>query len=355
MSTDIAGRAATVRVLNRAFNFLKTATVSLPSVTAVTVLLGLTTLQPARALDQLVVAEPNHVVGYLPLYVTQEKGFFAQEGLEVKTMTMENGSGPTNALLTGQVFATLGGPEHNAYAKIKGIEIRAIAGVLTRSSVYGVAAVGQGPQPNADLASYFKGKKVATGPYSSTPNSITRYLLAQWKLDAKRDVQLLEIPNVAILAAIKSEQAQIGFLNDPLLSRGILGGVWGEPIYSVPRELGPYAFATVNVSKVTLDKTPEVAARFVRALSKGLKATYSDPESTLSVAQKLFPTISAAELKMAVDRSLADKLWSADGFVDPAAWSMAEKVVRGAGLLTQDVAYGDIFDMHYIKAANRSQ
>ena len=32
---------------------------------------------PAQALDQLSITEPNHVVGYLPLYVTQRRGFFA--------------------------------------------------------------------------------------------------------------------------------------------------------------------------------------------------------------------------------------------------------------------------------------
>src|SRR5438270_215510 len=102
--------------------------------------------QPARGLDQLAITEPNHVVGYLPLYVTQRRGYFAEEGIEVKWTTIETGSGPTNALLTGQVFAMLGGPEHLAYAKIKGgAPLKAIGGVLTRGSVYVMAAKGQEP------------------------------------------------------------------------------------------------------------------------------------------------------------------------------------------------------------------
>ena len=146
------------------------------AILALTALLAFATAgSRAAALDKLTITEPNHVVGYLPLYVTQKLGFFAEEGIEVKWTTIENGSGPTNALLTGQVFAMLGGPEHLAYAKIKGGEpLKAIAGVLTRSSVYLMAAKGQEPAKppanNAEWASYLKGKRIGTGAYGSTPN-----------------------------------------------------------------------------------------------------------------------------------------------------------------------------------------
>ena len=101
--------------------------------------------QPILALDQVTITEPNHVIGYLPLYVAQRRGFFAEQGIEATWTTIETGSGPTNAILTGQAFAMLGGPEHNAYARIKGADLRAIAGVLMRSSVYVMAAKGQEP------------------------------------------------------------------------------------------------------------------------------------------------------------------------------------------------------------------
>ena len=36
--------------------------------------------QPTFALDQVTITEPNHVIGYLPLYVAQRRGFFADGG-----------------------------------------------------------------------------------------------------------------------------------------------------------------------------------------------------------------------------------------------------------------------------------
>jgi NitT/TauT family transport system substrate-binding protein len=319
-----------------------------------TVVAFATTGPHAMALDKLTITEPNHVVGYLPLYVTQKLGFFAEEGIEVKWTTIENGSGPTNALLTGQVFAMLGGPEHLAYAKIKGGEpLKAIAGVLTRSSVYLMAAKGQEPAKppatNAEWASYLKGKRIGTGAYGSTPNSVTRFMLSRFGLDAKADVQLIETPSAAIIAAAKAGQVQFGVVNEPLVTRGIRSGIWGEPVYNVPVELGPYAWATVNVRADTIAKQPQLVERFMRALVKGLKATYSDTQKTVTIAKEEFPTTPIEDLTAAVERSLKDQLWSKDGFVEPQAWTTAETVVRDAGLLKQDVAYGDIMDMRYVK------
>ena len=77
-------------------------------------------LAQAQEKKTLIVAEPVHGTGYLPLYVAMVKGYFAEAGIEVKIMTVESGSGHTNAVLSGQAFAFIGGPEHNAFAKLKG-------------------------------------------------------------------------------------------------------------------------------------------------------------------------------------------------------------------------------------------
>src|SRR6202051_2058318 len=151
-------------------------------------------IAPARAARELLVAEPVHSTGYLPLYIAMAKGYF--EDVTVKIVTIETGSGHTNAVLTGQAFAFIGGPEHNAFAKAKGAELRAIINCVDRGNNYFCAAPGQEPT-NTDWPSYFKGKTIAVGPLGGTPNSILRYLLGKWKLDARRDVTLIETGNSA--------------------------------------------------------------------------------------------------------------------------------------------------------------
>jgi NitT/TauT family transport system substrate-binding protein len=120
-------------------------------------LVGSAFAQGNTPLRTLVVTEPVHGIGYLPLYVAMQKGFFANQGLEIKTVTIESGSAPTNAVLSGQAFAFIAGPEHNAFAKLKGAELRLIVNVVNRGNLYYTATKGKAPPPGIDSGSYFKG------------------------------------------------------------------------------------------------------------------------------------------------------------------------------------------------------
>src|SRR6266849_5964471 len=128
-------------------------------------------IRPGWAARELLVAEPVHSTGYLPLYIAMAKGYF--EDVKVNLVTIETGSGHTNAVLTGQAFAFIGGPEHNAFAKAKGAELRAISACVDRGNTYFCAGLGFEPK-DTDWPSYFKGKTIAIGPLGGTPNSIMR-------------------------------------------------------------------------------------------------------------------------------------------------------------------------------------
>src|SRR6202167_2269481 len=248
---------------------------------------------PARAAREVLVAEPVHSTGYLPLYIAMAKGYF--DDVTVKIVTIESGSGHTNAVLSGQAFAFIGGPEHCAYAKVKGAELRCVVNCVDRGNVYFSAAKRIEPT-NTDWASYFKGKTVATSGYGGTPNSITRYLLKKWNLDAKQDVTLVETANSAILPAVKAKQAQIGCSTEPFTTQGIRNGVWGEPFINIPKMLGPYAYSTFNVRLDTIQKDPGLVNAFVRGMMKSLKFVADNHDESAEIAKKQFPTMALDDL-----------------------------------------------------------
>jgi NitT/TauT family transport system substrate-binding protein len=302
---------------------------------------------PARAARELLVAEPVHSTGYLPLYIAMAKGYF--DDVTVKIVTIESGSGHTNAVLSGQAFAFIGGPEHNAFAKAKGAELRAVVNCVDRGNVYFCAAKGQEPA-GTDWPAYFKGKTIAVGPFGGTPNSITRYLLAKWKLDAKKDVTLIETGNSATIAVVRGRQAQIGEATEPFVTQGVRNNVWGEPFFNVPKELGPYAYSTLNVRLDTIQKEPELVRTFVRGMIKGLKLLYADPGAASEIARAQFPTMPLDDMRSTLDRSFKDEMWSRDGTVSRPAWATASAVVREAGILKTDIKYDEIIDMSFVEA-----
>jgi NitT/TauT family transport system substrate-binding protein len=302
---------------------------------------------PARAAREILVAEPVHSTGYLPLYIAMAKGYF--EDVTVKIVTIETGGGHTNAVLSGQAFAFIGGPEHNAYAKAKGAELRAVVNCVDRGNIYFCAAKGQEPT-GTDWPAYFKGKAIAVGPFGGTPNSITRYLLAKWKLDAKKDVTLIETANSATIAVVRGKQAQIGEATEPYVTQGVRNNVWNEPFLNIPKELGPYAYSTINVRLETIQKEPELVRTFVRGMVKGSKLLYANPGEASEIAKRQFPTMPLEDLRSTLDRSFKDELWSRDGMVTRPAWTTASAVVRDAGLLKSDIKYDEIIDMSFVEA-----
>ena len=137
----------------------------------------------ARAdLKPIVIAEPQHNIGYLPLYVAIQNGYFKDLAVSVVTLP-SSGSAHTDAVLGGKAWAFIGGPEHNAFADVKGANLRAVCNCVNRGNVYFVAK--KGVAPGKDARAFFKGKTIVTTGYGSTPNSIPRYILAQLKLDVK--------------------------------------------------------------------------------------------------------------------------------------------------------------------------
>ena len=300
----------------------------------------------------LLIAEPPHGIGNLPIYVAITEGFFTDEGFDVKMLTTDGGSTHTNAVLSGQAFAFIGGPEHNAFAKLRGAELRAVVNVSDRSTVYFVAKKGEGPRPGQSMSAYMKGKAIAVAPFGSTPNSILLYLLAKWGLNSKTDVTINEMSTAVVLAGVKFGTSNVGVAQEPFVTRGLRDGVWDEPFLNLPKELGPYAWTTLNVRLASIKDEPETVRKFVRAIIRGLKFTQEKREEVALVAKKEFPTMSVEDLKATLGRSYADDAWSIDGMVSQQSWDTASKIVLEAGILKRAVPYDDVVDMQFVKALN---
>ncbi|WP_413375530.1 ABC transporter substrate-binding protein [Alkalihalobacillus sp. 1P02AB] len=293
----------------------------------------------------LVLAEPLRNFGYLPLYVAVNQGFFEEVNIEITTLS--GGSAHTNAVLTGEAWAFIGGPEHNAFAKAKNADIRAIINVVNRGNVYAVAK--EGLTPGEDIAEFVKGKTIVTNPYGSTPNSITRYLLNEWGLDADRDVTLLEVDQSSIPSVISEGGGEIAILADPILQQGLDEGIWGEPFYSIPEQLGEYAYSTINVQLETIEEHPEQVEAFIKGMKKGLAFIESNPEETLEIASSEFPTMDEALLEAMLERAILDQHWSTTGEIAEESIETNLKIVEHAEMLEPGkISYEDIVDNSFL-------
>jgi NitT/TauT family transport system substrate-binding protein len=309
----------------------------------------------AADLKEIVIAEPAHLFPYVPVYVAIDQGFFAKRGLDVKT-TMVLGGGHVTALISGQVWGNLGGPESDAMTNNgKADPLIAICNFVNRALVYLCAKKGTKPASNspADLKAFCKGKKLALSRYGGTPDVLARQWLESIGIDLKNDVTVIN--NGAIADAptlVKAGAADIAVTTEPQISFGIANGIWEEPFHSFP-SLGDYAFSCVSVKESTIKTDPTTVQAFVSGLVDALKATQTNRAIVEATIKKDFPTLDDAIAKAALDRCYRDKLFSLDGVITPPAYEIDMKAVYDSGEMTRHVPFSEVVDMTFVNNANK--
>ncbi len=261
---------------------------------------------------ELLLTEPVHHVGFLPVYVALRKGYFKDEGIDLKIAVMVS-PGFINAVLAGDAFAYIASVDHNAFAHVNGKDLTAVSNLVARANIYMMARTDI-PSISGDLASYIKGKRIAVGYYSSTPNNVLRYFLKQWKLEPGKDVTLIEVGNSAIVpATVKAKQAELGVSSEPFITQLYQQGVWTQPILNSSRELGPFTDTALSVRRDAIEKDPGTVKGLVKALVRGLVYTDAHRAEMLDFAKSEFPTATTDDLKASLERSFADGIFSTDG------------------------------------------
>ena len=303
----------------------------------------------AEELTPITVAEPVHLIGYLPLYLAIHEGYFAEEGLDV-TVVQATGGAHVTAVVSGDAFAAIGGVDSYHFANAAGTAdpILAICNCVNRANVYLFAR--KGLVPGDDLGEFLRGKTIIAGRYGGSPNVLTRYLVKTEGLDPDTDVTLLENADAStVTAMLRYGQGDIGNGGEPQISEGVTAGIFEEPFIAFP-DLGDYAYSVIGVKQSAIEEQPERCAAFVRALMKALHTVQTDRAAAERVLALEFPTLTEEGKQAALDRAYADNLWSPDGWISEAAVNTAMTVLSTSGLYDGTWNYADMVDLRFVPA-----
>nr|WP_248562482.1 ABC transporter substrate-binding protein [Niallia sp. NCCP-28] len=306
-------------------------------------------------LKKITIAEPVHLIGYLPLYVAIEEGYFKEEGLDVEVITATGGAHVTS-VIGGDAWGNIAGPDSNQMAnKGNSDPIVSVVNVVNRANVYlmGNEDTNINSSNKEELKSYLKGKTIAAGRFGGSPNLLTRWLLIDVGLDPEKDAVLEEPADAsAVVSLVESGKADIANGGEPQITEGIKKGVWKEPFYSFT-SLGDYPYSVLSVKKSTIEKEPEVVEGFVRAVLKGLKAVDEDHKLAMKVLKAEFPSTADESLQASLDRAYADKLWSKDGYISKEALAKPMEVVEKTGVYKDGYEYDELVDMQFVEKSTK--
>jgi NitT/TauT family transport system substrate-binding protein len=312
-----------------------------------------TTVGGRRAFSQakpFIVTEPGHSADSLPFYVGIRKGYYKDLGLDVQIVTSEGGGKSMAAVQSGNANAYIGGPEHIAFATIKGGKpVKAIVALSNRANSFISARPGVETDPAKSFADNIKGKKIAVGTRGSTDNSILLYLLKRDGLDPRSDVVMLEIATEGgRVAAMKNGEADMAMVYEPFIAQGVKAGIWQEPFASMPKELGLFAWTTVNLPEELIKSDPALAKAMVDATKKALNLVFTDEAEMRAIAKEEFPTLPDDDLDAILTRARANDMWQQDGAMPEEAWAKTLSIITISGVINQDVPYKDVFDPEFL-------
>ena len=131
---------------------------------AVSLLMVVGSLKLPQADARIVVGVSTVNVAFLPIYITQDKGFFKDEGLDVLVVMFNAGATNLQAMIGGDVQIMAGGVPETVLARASGVDIKNFWAIsnLMPFQIYG--------SPKLKSLKDGKGKRLRSAASARSPN-----------------------------------------------------------------------------------------------------------------------------------------------------------------------------------------
>ncbi len=285
---------------------------------------------------------PN--VQFAPLYVSQQKGFYAKEGLEVE---IEYGYESDFVALVAQgerEFAIASG-DQVILARGQGLPITYVMKWFERYPVALVAPKSGGIEGPADLP----GKTVGLPAFSGASFVGWKALLYASGIDeAQLTVKRTGFAQVAALQRKIVDAAMVYIANEPIQLRDQGMKV---NVIEVSDYIGLVSNGLVASDRLTKEN-PDLVRRMVRATLRGVTDTVANPQEAFDIARRTIPEItdSRAEMQRTVLR-ISIELWkgSRPGFSDKKEWRASADFLYETGLSAKKVPVDRYYTNQFVE------
>lgn len=304
-------------------------------------LLGLSiNLRPADG--RIVVGVSTVNVAFLPVYLTQDRGFFKDEGLDVLVVMFNSGATNLQALIGGDVQIMAGGVPESVLARSSGADIKnfwAISNVMP-FQIYGSAAM--------KSLKDSKGKKFAISRFGSLSEFLTRSALRHSGVDPK-DVTMLQIgATPARFTTLATGIVDATILWFPVTERAKAAGM--NKLFDLKDLYPQWTNVGFIAREPWLTKEKDQTTRFLRAYQRGVRYTRDNREDGIRTLRK-YVGLDAKEAAAGYDEYRDS--FPLDGRVlDTGITATVEQEVE-AGRLKVKISTSEMIDQSYINALGK--
>ncbi len=280
---------------------------------------------------------------YAPFYVAIEKGFFAEEGLEIE---LTNGGGSDvsmTALLSKNADIILAGPETAVYVNRQNRDdAPKVFAQLTKRD--GCFLISKKPEPNFTWND-IRGKEIIIGRKGGLPAMTFQYVVKNLGLVDGVDVTLRTDIQFNLMApTFESSSADYVTLFEPVATEFVSSGK-GHIVASVGEYSGEIPYTSFIALESFLNDQPEKVEKFVKAMYKAIKYVETAPEEEVAIylckhfkGAEVTPTANSLKNYKSVDT------WMSNMALPESMFNTLIDVITSAGESANGVTYEKVVD-----------
>lgn len=288
---------------------------------------------------------------FAPVFVAYEKGYFAEQGLDVTLQSLAGGSDMVLLTATGEFDLGIGGigPAYwNAASQDLGIRIIA-PGHAEGSPVATPLMISKAACESGSIASVadLRGKRVSVNAPGATELWLDTALQTGGLIIADVDLQFLSFPDAVV--ALESGALDAAMIGEPLATKAEQDGFAVRLLADFPvQNIQP---TMIYGNQRWLDDNPDAAAGFIAGYlraARDLTANFNDPLH-LAIIEKYTqvpPQLIAESVK---------PVYSTDGAINLDSIALLQTFFRNRGQLDyeDDLDPASLVDTQYVDRANQ--
>lgn len=287
-------------------------------------------------------------VQFAPFYVAQEKGFFADRGLEVE---FQHGfeTDFLKLVAAGEIPFAVGSGDQVILARAQDLSLTYVAAWYQKFPVVVFALQGAGLGEPVAL----EGKRVGI------PGLFGASLVA-WKAlvyASGLDETTVTLDSIGFSQAAAVSEGRVDAAIDYIVNGPIQLRSAGQPVDVIA--VSDYIDLPSNgliVSETMINDRPDLIQSMTAAMLDGIRYTLANPDDAFAISLKAVPE--AGGDNEAINRAIFDAslgLWQTTpedlGLSDPAAWEQAASFMAEMGLVDRKLPAETLFTNRFVEAA----
>lgn len=299
---------------------------------------------------KVVLNEVAHSIFYAPMYVAIEKGYFAEEGIELELVTGFGADKTMTAVLTGEADIGFMGSESTIYTYAGGTDDYVVNfAQLTQRA--GNFLVSREPIENFEWK-MIMGKEVLGGRAGGMPEMVFEYILNKNNIDPMVDVSIDQsIDFGSTAAAFSGGNADFTVEFEPHATALEQKGE-GYVVASLGEDSGYVPYTSFSAKKSYLEKNKDTVQAFTNAIQKGMDFVQNhSPEEIAEAIAPQFPETDMQTLTTIIERYYNQDTWKDNLIFEEDAFDLLQNILDDSGVLKERVPYADLVTREFAENA----